>query len=67
MEGLSAITAWVLVCILFVAASLLAFTSFTLRSTEQMRLGLFLNGTEQKLAYRGLYHKTYYSPNLRFP
>jgi hypothetical protein len=31
MEGLSAITAWVLICILFVASSLLAFTSILIK------------------------------------
>ncbi len=39
MEGLSAITAWVVICILFVAASLLAFTSILIRKYRADEVG----------------------------
>jgi hypothetical protein len=39
MEGLSAMTAWVLVCILFIAASLLAFMSILIKKYRADEVG----------------------------
>ncbi len=50
MEGLSAITAWVVICILFVAASQLAFTSILVKKYKADEVGVISKWNRTKIS-----------------